>query len=48
MRSVEEKFIREAKPGAVLISRAFALPNFPPERVFTTPSKHPVFMYRHP
>lgn len=46
MSSVEEKFVREAKPGALLISRAFSLPGLTPEQVMNPPSGHPVFIYR--
>lgn len=46
MRSVEEKFLTETKPGSVLISRDFKLPNLQPVQEVVFDKKHNAFIYK--
>ncbi len=45
MRSVEEKFLEECKPGTKLIVRDFYLPNLKHVDTWETPTKHNMYLY---
>lgn len=47
MRSVEEKFLQETKPGSVLISRDFKLPTLQPIEEVVFNEKHNAFIYKN-
>jgi hypothetical protein len=46
MGSVEQKFLSEAKPGAMLISQDFPLPMLIPVKVLQLSSYHKAYLYR--
>lgn len=45
MRSIEEKFLAECKPGTILISRDFALPTLRPQKVIDFTRPHNAYVY---
>lgn len=47
MRGVEEKLGRELRPGAVILSNAFALPTWPPDRVEIVDAAMRPWIYRY-
>lgn len=47
MRSVQEKFLEETKPGSLLISRDFKLPTLQPIEEVIFNEKHNAFIYKN-
>lgn len=47
MRSVQEKFLEETKPGSLLISRDFKLPTLQPVEEVVFNEKHNAFIYKN-
>lgn len=46
MRSIEEKFLADCKPGTILVSRDFALPTLRPSEVVNFKAPHNAFIYK--
>jgi len=45
MRSVEEKFLADCRPGTVAIIRDFPFPNLKPDQIHFRPKKHEIYIY---
>ncbi len=46
MVKVEEKFIKDCKPGTVAVTRDFPFPNLKPTEVYYLPKKHEIYVYK--
>lgn len=46
MRSVEDKFLADCKPGAILVSRDFPLPTLRPIEILNFTAPHNAYIYR--
>ncbi|MCL5666333.1 MAG: hypothetical protein M1383_00970 [Patescibacteria group bacterium] len=46
MGRVEEKFLKDCKPGSIAVIRDFPFPNLIPAEVCRMPKKHEVYIYR--
>lgn len=46
MGRVKEKFLTECKPGAIAIIRDFPLPDLKPDKVYSMPKEHEIYVYR--
>lgn len=47
MGKIEEKFLKECKPGSIAIIRDFPFPNLIPEEKMFLPGKHEIYIYLH-
>ena len=46
MRSVEEKFLHDCKPGTILVSRDFPLPTLRPQEIVDFTHPHNAYIYK--
>jgi hypothetical protein len=47
MARVEEKFLKDCKPGSIAIVRDFPFPNLPHSQKYFLPKQHEIYIYRH-
>jgi hypothetical protein len=46
MGKVEEKFLKDCKPGSLAIIRDFPFPNLKPKQIYQLPRKHEIYVYQ--